>query len=388
MSSQPPFRSAREASVQKKLDDQAELYRQRAEEVRKELNAVLEKVTHLRRNPLARPFVNGALLEQVRGIKKVLAREIVLPQPDEGAPDDEANPKRFGYTAEELERMTPEQAALVAGTVAAVIERNLDIEYNPAIAAISTGFVSKKMFNYVGVEWLEFLIRHARLAPEHAVLDVGCGCGRMAGPLTLYLDERGRYVGFDPVVKSIRFAQTHLNQTHFRFEHVDLKHYLYHPKGTVDPHSFRFPCDDASIDVSLASSIFTHLDLQTSNHYLRETRRVLKSGGRALYSLFALGEEVTVPVGGVTQELGKGSGSGLFRFLNRGSGYYTHCDAAGKPKNHHMPDEIGDPVAFDHEAFAGMAAAAGLVVESYLPGGWRGGDYPHGYQDMFLLRKP
>jgi SAM-dependent methyltransferase len=388
MQSGPSFHTASETAVQRKLDEQARLFRKQSEEARKELAVLLEKVSQLRRNPLMRPFANAALIDQVRKVKKVLSREITLPVREEGDVYGGERPKRFGFDGKELEGMTPEEAALVAGAVAGVVDHNLQVPYDPEVAAISAGFVSKDMFNYVGVEWLEFMIRHARLAPEHAVLDVGCGCGRMAGPLTLYLSERGRYVGFDPVAKSIAFTQTHLCQSNFRFEHVDLKHHLYNPEGTVDPSTFRFPCDDTSVDVSIAGSIFTHLDLKTAKHYLRETFRVLRPGGRALYSLFALDDDMVVPEGGVTRELGKGDGTGLFRFLNRGSGFYTHCDEAGRPKNHHMPDWVGDPVAFDGAAFAALALDAGLAVEQYLPGGWCDREYRNGYQDLFLLRRP
>ncbi len=95
--------------------------------------------------------------------------------------------------------------------------------------------------HYVGAGWLGLMIRHGRLAPNHAVLDIGCGCGRMAGPLTMYLNARGSYRGFDPVKKSIDYAQTYLDLPNFRFEFTDLHHYLYNPQGVIDPSTFRFP---------------------------------------------------------------------------------------------------------------------------------------------------
>ncbi len=98
--------------------------------------------------------------------------------------------------------------------------------------------------------------------------------------------------------------------------------------------------------------------------------------------------DMAVPQGGVTKALGTGDGPGMFRFLNRGGGHYTHCDDQGNPKNHYMDDPVGDPVAFDHQVFTAMVSAAGLIVESYLPGGWCGREYMHGYQDMFVLKKP
>jgi SAM-dependent methyltransferase len=275
--------------------------------------------------------------------------------------------------------------------MAAVVDQNLDlldIPYDFKLAMLATGSNSRDIFNYVGVEWLEAMIRYGRLASDGAVLDIGCGCGRMAGPLMLYLNKKGSFVGFEPVAKAVAHARANLQQANFRFEHVDLKHYLYNPDGKVEAANYRFPCDDESIDVSIAGSVFTHLELNTANHYLCETRRVLRPGGRALYSLFSLMEGMKVAEGKVTQPLGAPAGDGMFRFLNRGNGVYTHCDEHGNPANHFVPDPIGDPVAFDHEAFIGMAEKAGLMVENTLPGSWCRKEYLHGYQDMFVLRRP
>ena len=39
-------------------------------------------------------------------------------------------------------------------------------------------------FVAIGNKWKEFFVTSAGLLPEHRVLDVGCGIGRMAIPLT------------------------------------------------------------------------------------------------------------------------------------------------------------------------------------------------------------
>ncbi len=49
---------------------------------------------------------------------------------------------------------------------------------------------------------------------------------------------------------------------------------------------FEFPCDDVSINTAPAASVFTQIDLNTAKRYLRETKRVLKIGGRAIFSIF------------------------------------------------------------------------------------------------------
>jgi SAM-dependent methyltransferase len=47
----------------------------------------------------------------------------------------------------------------------------------------------------IGVLLLSYLVDLCGLQPEEAVLDVGCGSGRAALPLTGYLSSEGRYAG-------------------------------------------------------------------------------------------------------------------------------------------------------------------------------------------------
>src|SRR5205085_6486747 len=48
-------------------------------------------------------------------------------------------------------------------------------------------------FRATGAEFLRYFIELGGLRPTEHVLDVGCGVGRMAVPLTGYLDAGGRY---------------------------------------------------------------------------------------------------------------------------------------------------------------------------------------------------
>lgn len=61
-------------------------------------------------------------------------------------------------------------------------------------------------FKAIGLGVLAELKASCDLAPHHHVLDVGCGIGRIAIPLTQYLSPEGRYEGFDPVRKAVRHA--------------------------------------------------------------------------------------------------------------------------------------------------------------------------------------
>lgn len=87
------------------------------------------------------------------------------------------------------------------------------------------------------------------------MLDVGCGSGRMALPLTGYLNSEGRYAGFDISQKAIAWCQEHITSAHpnFQFEVSDIYNSLYNPKGKYQSLDFRFPYPDF-IHVSCSSS--------------------------------------------------------------------------------------------------------------------------------------
>ncbi len=133
------------------------------------------------------------------------------------------------------------------------------------------------------------------------------------------------------------------------------------------------------------------MELDVARHYLRETCRVLKPGGHAVFSIFGLTAEMIAPAGGVTALHGKGGENSpyAYRFKDHGDGFYGHCDVEGNPKSHHLAgDLVGDPVAYDIDAFGRHCREAGFTVASVLLGGWCRPEYLHGYQDMFVLRKP
>lgn len=139
-------------------------------------------------------------------------------------------------------------------------------------------------FLIVGDAWAQVVTRF--VPPDGTVLDVGCGCGRTARVL---LNARAlRYVGFDIMRPSIEWCREELAPLadgRFAFHHVDGHSEHYNPAGRLAPHEIRFPCADGTVDLAFGASLFTHLLEADARHYLAETRRVLRPGGRALYSI-------------------------------------------------------------------------------------------------------
>src|SRR5947209_5113048 len=76
----------------------------------------------------------------------------------------------------------------------------------------------------LGERFLGHFRRLAGLRPDEAVLDVGCGVGRMALPLTRYLGPEGGYLGFDVLRPAVRWCRRRITPAfpRFRFAHADV----------------------------------------------------------------------------------------------------------------------------------------------------------------------
>jgi SAM-dependent methyltransferase len=117
------------------------------------------------------------------------------------------------------------------------------------------------------------LLKHYGLRPEHALIDVGCGSGRLAKPLASYL--RGRYLGTDLVADLLDHARTITGRPDWRFEAID---------------HIGIPERDGCADMVCFFSVLTHLLHEQSYWYLQEAKRVLKPGGRIVFSFLEFSE--------------------------------------------------------------------------------------------------
>lgn len=100
------------------------------------------------------------------------------------------------------------------------------------------------------------------LAEARAVLDLGCGCGRLARWAPV---EPGRLTGMDIEPRLVRWCAENLPG---RWKTVRLGAAL--------------PTADGEFDLVYACSVITHLRRDTAGRWLAEVARVLEPGGRAL----------------------------------------------------------------------------------------------------------
>ena len=149
----------------------------------------------------------------------------------------------------------------------------------------SSGTPDIGAFLAVGSVWAQIV---GHFMPEGAaILDIGCGCSKTARFLAP--DPRVKsYFGFDPMRDCIDWSNRYVKPRalgRYSFEHVDLQSDEYNPNGMIRAESYCFPVNSGSIDIAIGASVFTHLLEPAAIQYLSETGRVLKHGGRAVFSL-------------------------------------------------------------------------------------------------------
>ncbi len=124
------------------------------------------------------------------------------------------------------------------------------------------------------------------VAPDHGVLDVGCGAGALVPEFKRRLGPEGRYLGFDVHAPSILWCRAAFaSDPRFRFEIAAVAS-PYGRAAGPSARTYRFPVEDAACDLVIAKSVFTHLLPGDAAHYLAEIRRVLRPGKAAVLTAF------------------------------------------------------------------------------------------------------
>lgn len=167
-------------------------------------------------------------------------------------------------------------------------------KYVPPRGYIYTGSpASAKDYVAQGNQQIGLLEKYANLKPNSAVLDIGSGIGRTAIALTDFLNNEGKYEGFDVVERGVDWCNTRIAKEHknFNFKYVPLFNDLYNT-ATLKATEFTFPYNDNSIDLAFSFSVFTHMQIEEIQHYFSEIQRVLKPGG-CCFSTFFLYDETS-----------------------------------------------------------------------------------------------
>lgn len=176
-------------------------------------------------------------------------------------------------------------------------------------------------YRAIGAEFLGHFVRLGNLRPDERVLDIGCGIGRMAVPLTQYMSEAGSYTGIDIVRDGIDWCDRTISPAYpnFSFQHLDLNHPLYNPTGALAAESIQFPFADASFDFICLVSVITHIDGAVLLNYAREIDRLLSPTGRCFATAFLINPPAREALRG---------GKGRLPFDPDAEGPVSHADPA------------------------------------------------------------
>jgi SAM-dependent methyltransferase len=233
----------------------------------------------------------------------------------------------------------------------------------------ASGSENPASFLNVGLEFFGYFKDLCGLKPNERVLDLGCGCCRMALPLLDYLTPPGSYDGLDIHKPDIAWATAHVTSgyPHFRFHHADVHNDLYNPNGPVRPEHYRLPFADNTFDFALLTSVFTHMLPAGMRRYMAELGRVLKVGGRLLNTFFLLNDEA----------------AGLIRKGRSGWQFPFHLGPCAVQDQDH-PEVV---VGFREPEVRRLYAACGLDITTIKPGTWCGRDGGLSCLDLVIATK-
>jgi SAM-dependent methyltransferase len=231
-------------------------------------------------------------------------------------------------------------------------------------------FVGSGDYQEIGREFYQYFLELGGLQPGDRVLDVGCGTGRMAIPLTAYLGPSGSYEGLDVVRRAVRWSAKHISPRfpNFHFTHADIYNKGYNPGGKTPASQYVFPYDDSSFDFVFLTSVFTHMLPADVENYLRQISRVMKTSGRCFVTFFLMNEESSALV--KTEKL-------LLDFKFGFEEYFTI--------NALLPEAA---IAYNEIFVRGLFGKTGLRIEEPIRyGSWCGRKHFLSFQDIVLAMK-
>jgi SAM-dependent methyltransferase len=209
-------------------------------------------------------------------------------------------------------------------------------------------FKDDQAFLDTAVRDVRRLRRYAGLSEESALLDWGCGAGRLAVGVQAEFGRIRDYHGVDIQPELIAWADANLTGPGYRFTCLDVSNERYNPDGSAQR---TIGAEPSSVDVFYAYSVFSHMNDDDTPAYLTLIRDALVPGGAAFITCFV--EE------GVPDWVENPEGYGPLDWQGR-----LHC------------------TRFNRVHFERHVAAAGLFVDRFVYGRETDG------QSLYVLRKP
>jgi ubiquinone/menaquinone biosynthesis C-methylase UbiE len=223
-------------------------------------------------------------------------------------------------------------------------------------------------FENVGDEFLHYFVDMGGLKPTARVLDIGCGIGRMARPLTTYLTT-GSYEGFDVTPSGVDWCTKNITSRYpnFRFTLADIRNREYNPTGLVSASDYRFPYNDAQFDFAFLTSVFTHMLPSEVSNYLHELARVLVPGGNCLATFFFMNDEARCHIA---------AGKSSLNLDYSISGCWT--------TDLRIPETA---IGYDEGRILQLLENSGFILLKRVYGKWCGREQYQSYQDILIFQK-
>lgn len=121
-------------------------------------------------------------------------------------------------------------------------------------------------YDAIGTIEKEILFENC-LKPDSFIVDIGCGGARLARQFISMPDIK--YVGYDVVDEFINYAIKITNRPDWNFSLID---------------GCEIPLEDGVADFCVFFSLFTHINEKQIMSYLKSAARVLKRGGKVIFS--------------------------------------------------------------------------------------------------------
>ncbi|MCC9621437.1 class I SAM-dependent methyltransferase [Thalassospira sp. MA62] len=233
-------------------------------------------------------------------------------------------------------------------------------------------FVGDGDYRAIGAEFLDHFVRMGGLRTDEDVLDIGCGIGRIAVPLTQFLDPQNAiYRGTDPVRNGVEWCKRAITPAYpnFRFECCDVQNELYNPEGAISGQGMQLPFKDGFFDFTAMISVATHLPPAEIETYCAEVFRVLRPGGRLFMTAFIIRDD--------DDPSNPARDARLTGFEK----------ADGQPCWHLRGENPMAAVGFDDAFLDAALTNAGFDIHTKSYGAWRGEESRH-YQDFLIAQKP
>ncbi|MFL9828764.1 class I SAM-dependent methyltransferase [Rhodoplanes sp. SY1] len=138
--------------------------------------------------------------------------------------------------------------------------------------------------------WMDAL-QSGWIKMDSTILDIGSGCGRSAHVIRDFSSNLGRfcgkYIGVDIDKEMIQWCEANFDSARFRFHLSTNKSSSYQSADKSDD-LYVIPEPESSVDFVFSKSLFTHLLERDLENYMRESYRLLRSGGYMNHSVFCL----------------------------------------------------------------------------------------------------